>query len=280
MPDVFVTNIQRFSLHDGPGIRTTVFLKGCSIRCPWCCNPENLERRQQEYIKDGVKGTYGYGISSDDLYKEVIKDKSFYDSELEDWDIHSASDIEKLPGGITFSGGECLLQMMALLPLLKRLNETKVHTCIETSLYAPTADLEVALQHIDFFMVDVKILNAEKARAVEKGDLSLYKQNLDLLLQSGRPVVLRIPVIGGYTDTEENQQLMGEFLPAVVGRGNVLEIQLMQEHNLGLAKYESLHDADPTFHIASYRGVTDEIMSEYRRRIQKQVNIPVEICKV
>ena len=65
-----VGGIQKFSTEDGPGIRTTVFLKGCSIRCPWCCNPENLESRPQEYIKDGVKGTYGYGISLDDLYKE------------------------------------------------------------------------------------------------------------------------------------------------------------------------------------------------------------------
>lgn len=286
MTSILVSNIQRFSLHDGPGIRTTVFQKGCSIRCPWCCNPENLESRPQEYIKDGVKGTYGYEISPNDLYKEVMKDKPFYKGELEEWNINDAKLIEKLPGGVTFSGGECLLQMKALEPLFERLNEEKIHTCIETSLYAPTSELQIALQHIDFFIVDVKILDEEKAREVEKGELSLYKKNLDFLLQSGKPVALRIPVIGGYTDTEENQDLMCEFLPDILessggeNRSNVLKIQMIKEHNLGITKYESLHAADQNFPVAEYKGVTDEVMNSYKNKIGKVVSIPVEICKI
>lgn len=280
MTSILVSNIQRFSLHDGPGIRATVFLKGCSIRCPWCCNPENLESRQQEYIKDGVKGTYGYEISTDDLYKEVMKDKPFYEGELEEWNIRAADLIDKLPGGVTFSGGECLLQMKVLEPLLIRLNDEKIHTCIETSLYAPTTYLLIALQHIDLIIADVKILTEEKVKSVEKGELSLYKKNLGLLLGSGKPVVLRIPVIGGYTDTEENQQLMCELLPIILPGSNVLKIQMIKEHNLGITKYESLHAADPDFPVAEYKGVSDEVMNSYKEKIEKVVSIPVEICKI
>ena len=75
---ILITNIQRFSLHDGPGIRTTVFCKGCSLRCPWCANPENLEPRSEDYVKDGVPGTYGRYISCEELLQEVMKDEMFY----------------------------------------------------------------------------------------------------------------------------------------------------------------------------------------------------------
>ena len=78
MDKILVTDIQRFSFHDGTGIRTTVFLKGCSIRCPWCSNPENLEPAIQRYIKDGNEGLYGRWYSSAELYQEVIRDKEFY----------------------------------------------------------------------------------------------------------------------------------------------------------------------------------------------------------
>lgn len=278
MADVFISNIQRFSLHDGPGIRTTVFLKGCSIRCPWCCNPENLESRPQEYIKDNVKSVYGYNISTTDLYKEVMKDQPFYKGELNEWKITSADFIDKLPGGVTFSGGECLIQMKVLKPLLEKLNAERVHTCIETSLFASTSELEIAISHIDFFIADVKILNPDKARSVEKGDFELYKNNLNLLLQSGRPVVLRLPIIGGYTDTEENQNLMSEFLSNI--KGNFLKIQMIKEHNLGIAKYESIHALDPQFPIAEYHGVSDDLINSYKKRLENVVNVPVEICKI
>ena len=75
---VMITNIQRFSLHDGPGIRTTVFLKGCSLRCPWCCNPENIKPDTQKYIKDDIEKFYGTEMTLKELYDEIIKDKDFY----------------------------------------------------------------------------------------------------------------------------------------------------------------------------------------------------------
>ena len=94
---ILITNIQRFSLHDGPGIRTTVFCKGCSLRCPWCANPENLEARLETYVKDGKSGIYGRFISKNDLYETVMRDEPFYRQQGQE------SGLAALPGGVTYS---------------------------------------------------------------------------------------------------------------------------------------------------------------------------------
>lgn len=144
---ILVTNIQRFSFHDGPGIRTTVFLKGCSLRCPWCANPENLIAQQQNYIKDDIEGIYGKYMTADELLMEVLKDKVFYGGKIEqsNWGITNSEQIEMLPGGVTFSGGECLLQINQLKPVLRKLNEQHIHTAVETCLFIPTTNLMIAL---------------------------------------------------------------------------------------------------------------------------------------
>ena len=136
---ILITNIQRFSLHDGPGIRTTVFTKGCTLHCPWCSNPENLTPAIQNYVKkdkDGhveETGTYGKWYSPEKLYDEIVKDKIFYG----DIETDSSLDFEALPGGVTFSGGECLAQIKELEPVLKRLNEEHIHTAVESCLFVP-----------------------------------------------------------------------------------------------------------------------------------------------
>ena len=101
---VLVTNVQRFSLHDGPGIRTTVFLKGCSLHCPWCSNPENIFPVQEKYRVDGKDGVYGKMWMLSDIYAEILKDRSFYEHE----------------GGVTFSGGEPLLFIKKIEPNIQR----------------------------------------------------------------------------------------------------------------------------------------------------------------
>ena len=102
---VIVSNIQRFCLHDGPGIRTTVFFKGCSLNCPWCANPENIDFNIEEYSENGEKKHFGYEISLEELEKEIIKDEDYY----------------MTGGGVTFSGGECLFQFKKIEPLLQKL---------------------------------------------------------------------------------------------------------------------------------------------------------------
>lgn len=270
---IFLTNIQRFSLHDGPGIRTTVFLKGCNLRCPWCSNPENLSPSPQQYIKDGVLGTYGKWMSPDEIVKECLKDKAYYEGKIdrESWKITDAADIDKLPGGVTFSGGECLLQIHSLIPVIKELHEKNVHTAVETSLFAPPSAVEQALDMVDFFYADIKILDAEKCKAVEKGDIQLYLSNLNILMNSDVPIVIRVPVIGNQTDGIDNRAAVRELLTKYKSR--VLKVELIKEHNLGESKYRSLEME------MAYTGVSDELMEKYKAELN-EIGLPVEICRI
>lgn len=271
---ILLTNIQRFSLHDGPGIRTTVFLKGCSLRCPWCSNPENLLPSLQQYTIDGIEGTYGKYMSADELVHECLKDKVYYDGKLnfpENWRITTAADIEKLPGGVTFSGGEALLQMDRLIPVIEVLHGANIHIVVETSLFASPSSVELAINNIDFFYVDMKILEPERCKAVEKGKIEQYLGNLDRLMKSTAPVVIRVPVIGGQTDGDENRRAVKELLLQYKSR--VLKIELIKEHNLGKLKYCSLNME------MKYTGVDDSLMEQYKAELE-DVGIPVEICKI
>lgn len=283
MSQIFLTNIQRFSLHDGPGIRTTVFLKGCSLRCPWCSNPENLISQPQDYIKDGVPGTYGKLYSPEGLTKECLKDLAFYKGKLSSpdlWNITDAESIERLPGGVTFSGGEALLQAEALVPVITALHEKHVHVAVETCLFVPSANLSLALEHIDFFYVDIKILSSDRCKSVEHGNLELYLSNLDQLFTwrssegMRKPVVIRVPVIGSYTDTEENRRAVHDLIKSSVSKGGqILKIELIKEHNLGESKYKSL---DMTM---DYHGVEDSMMEEYKAELS-DLGILTEVCKI
>ena len=286
--NILLTNIQRFSLHDGPGIRTTVFLKGCSIHCPWCSNPENLLHREQRYVKmdhNGKveeEGTYGKWYSPDELYSEVIKDKSFYGY----CNANSATYLDSLPGGVTFSGGECMLQMKELDPMLQRLNDEQIHTIVETSLFCSSAQLSIAIKHIDLFYVDIKVLNDDLCSSSLGGRIELYKNNLVTLLNSGKPVVFRLPVIGGYTDSEENRKAVVELIESKAkSYSNLLKIEILKEHNLGTNKYQSLIDGGNEIMLPEYNGVSDELMGQYKIEIEEGLmivgsSIPVEICKI
>lgn len=286
--NILLTNIQRFSLHDGPGIRTTVFLKGCSIHCPWCSNPENLLHREQRYVKmdhNGKveeKGTYGKWYSPDELYSEVIKDKAFYGS----CNANSATYLDSLPGGVTFSGGECMLQMKELDPMLQRLNDEQIHTIVETSLFCSSVQLSIAIKHIDLFYVDIKVLNDDLCSSSLGGRIELYKNNLVTLLNSGKPVVFRLPVIGGYTDSEENRKAVVELIESKAkSYSNLLKIEILKEHNLGTNKYQSLIDGGNEIMLPEYNGVSDELMGQYKIEIEEGLmivgsSIPVEICKI
>jgi pyruvate formate lyase activating enzyme len=281
---ILLTNIQRFSLHDGPGIRTTIFLKGCSLRCPWCSNPENLSTSVQKYERNGQKGVYGIYYSTEELYAEIIKDKVFYESNSNEYDIKSLNQIEQLPGGITFSGGECLLQMKAMLPLLKRLNAEHIHIAAETCLFAEKESLKIAMEFINLFYVDVKILDKRKCNNYLHGDLELYLLNLHELMCSGKPVIIRVPVIGGYTDDKKNREMISELICRYVEteKSNLLKVELIKEHNLAISKYESLHACNEGYDTPDYNGVSIDLMIQYKNEISKSIKdmIPIEICKI
>ena len=236
-----VTNIQRFSLHDGPGIRTTVFLKGCSLHCPWCANPENLLPYPEKYVKDGRKGIYGEYLSCDEMYREIIKDRIFYEQSDE------SSELGAQRGGVTFSGGEPLLQFDVLEPLLRRLKNENIHICVETSLFVPEDKLFIG------------------------GDLKQYMTNSESLFTAQKTVVFRIPIIGRYTNDDENLaniiNLLKKYRP--------LKVELIKEHNLGKNKYISL-GREPL----DLNSVSDEEMEQIKLALSNAVPFPIEVYKV
>lgn len=257
---LLVTNIQRFSLHDGPGIRTTAFLKGCSLRCPWCCNPENLSFQPQFFYQrkkciavngrcpygkctladkletpeklgalndtcrkrcqSGAIGVYGQWYTQDELYIELMKDVSFWGKE----------------GGVTFSGGESLMQWYALESLVDRLKKGGIHLCVETSLFIPHETVLKALDLIEHWIVDVKLLDEDRVRQTLGGDVNLYLRNLEAVAHSGRTVWLRHPQIKGYTDDKETEQA----IQALLKQYPDFAYQILEEHHLGDEKYRSL----------------------------------------
>lgn len=251
-----LTNIQRFSLHDGPGIRTTVFLKGCAIRCPWCSNPENLNPYSEKYVKDGKEGIYGKEYTADELFNEVMKDKNFYEPD----------------GGVTFSGGEALLQAEKILPVLKKVKEVGITTAVETCLFAPTEKLKLLIPYIDFFYVDMKIMDEEGCSEKIKGNLDIYKKNFKFLC-SHKKITVRIPVIGGYTDDEKNRKLIVGELKKYTD--SIIKIEMLKEQDFGKSKYVSLGWKEPEF-----VGVSDKLMELYKKEIETVVDNPVEICKI
>lgn len=254
--DLIVTNIQRMSMKDGPGNRTTVFLKGCALRCPWCSNPENLFPYIEYYYNEkrcfkekciyhdsckmikGVPlselseedcdkcytsaiGKYGKRYSAGELFDEIIKDKIYWD--------HC--------GGVTFSGGEALLQANQLVSLLKLLKSEGVHIAFETSLYAPTENLLKIVNDVDFFYVDVKILEENEYRDVLGGDVELYKKNMNILKHHGSRIVFRIPCSDEYFFNEQNVSEVKKFL----SQYNDIPIEVFAIHNLGESKYKLLN---------------------------------------
>lgn len=212
-----ISNIQRFSLNDGEGIRTTIFFKGCWLRCPWCSNPENIQFEQEMYTRNGKTEYFGYELSLHELEQVILKDVIFYGKE----------------GGVTYSGGEPLLHMHQIIPLLISLHKKGVNQCIETSLYAPKENLEIACQYIDEFIVDAKILIKENAKRIIGGDLSIYQNNMQRLVEQHKPITLRIPLVNPYTINDENlyeiRNLIEEY--------SISKVEIFKVHSLGKKKY-------------------------------------------
>lgn len=265
MKKALVTNIQRFSLHDGPGIRTTVFLKGCSIHCPWCANPENILPYPEEYDKDGQKGIYGKYLSCEEIYDNIIRDRIFYNQ------VDESRELGIQRGGITFSGGEPLLQFDVLESLLKKLENSDIHICVETCLFVPRDKVIIALKYVNIFYVDIKILNFNHCKEILGGNIDIYYSNLDRIFREKKTIVFRIPVIGGFTDYDDNinkiLQLLKIYRPS--------KIELIKEHNLGNSKYFSLNK-NPLM----LNKVTDNEIENIKKTIFDATGLFIEICKV
>ena len=242
-----IFDIKEFALNDGPGIRTTVFFKGCPLRCIWCHNPEGLSPKRELYVKKkgcldcklcivscdheecrefgrclhicpkNLVSVAGVEWEADKLVERLLKDEAFFRSS---------------GGGVTLSGGEPLLQADFAYGLLSLL-EGRVHRCIETSGYADRATFEKVVGKCEFVIMDIKLIDNDEHKRYTGFENSKILENARFLKESGLPHLFRVPLIPGITDTDENLRALAEF----VGEDRV---ELMSYNKLAPEKYESV----------------------------------------
>lgn len=217
-----ISNIQHFSVGDGDGIRTTVFLKGCNLRCPWCHNPENLckESTTMHYKATGKTETLGRFVSADEILPELLEDKDFYDESR---------------GGVTFSGGEAMLQAAELVSLAKLLKENGVSVLVDTAGCVPYSSFQKLNPFVAGYLFDFKTPEGDQYREIG-GDLELVVDNIRRLREDGMAVRIRIPLIPCFNTSLRSTQAICERLRDI----GITHVDLLPFHRLGSAKYEAM----------------------------------------
>ena len=212
-----IFDIKKYAIHDGPGIRTTVFLKGCPLRCQWCHNPESWRQEPEPGFRNsgpGEREIIGYEITTDQVIREIEKDVIFYDESA---------------GGATFSGGEPLMQADFLDELLSQCKAREIHTAVDTTCHAEPAVIERIAKNTDLFLCDIKHINSEVHKRFTGVPSELILSNLRLLADMGNAIVIRVPVVGGFNDDEQNIQGTGEFIKSL---GVVTKVDILP-YNVG-----------------------------------------------
>ncbi|TSA37069.1 MAG: glycyl-radical enzyme activating protein [Porphyromonadaceae bacterium] len=260
-------DIQHFGVHDGPGIRTLVFFKGCPLRCLWCCNPESHSPDEQiRYVDFKCKACFqcvnvcpyqgitplDESVKIDFVQCTTCLKKSCLDAcnhgtlNLTGYTI-SAEKLIKIigkdsafyrnsGGGVTFTGGEPLSQPEFLGKILRKCKKAGIHTAIETCGYCSQAVLKEIIPLVDLFLFDIKIIDPEKHRKYTGKSNQLILENLTYLSTQKKRIIIRFPLIPGITDTDQN---INDVILLLKKLG-LVEIDLEPYHGLGIAKYEEL----------------------------------------
>ncbi len=217
-----IFNIQRFSIHDGDGIRTIVFLKGCFLRCKWCCNPESQSKEVETLIEKGKPKIVGRDVTVDEIMPEILSDLPYY---------------RRSGGGVTLSGGEMLFQPEFALDLLQACKANGLNTAVESTAFAPFETIKRLLPYIDTFLMDIKHVDGEKHKRFTGVDNALILENARKIAESGTHLIIRTPVIPGFNDTPEEIRAISKFAATLPG---VKEHHLLPYHRLGQDKYAGL----------------------------------------
>ena len=218
-----IFDIQRYSIHDGPGIRTIVFLKGCVMRCRWCCNPESQSYEIEEMIVDGKPKVIGRDVTVKEVMEIVDKDATYY---------------RRSGGGLTLSGGESLCQPKFAYALLKTAKARGLNTAMESMGCAKYETIETILPYLDTYLMDIKHTNPKKHQEFCGRDNILMLENARKIAESGLTrLVIRVPVIPSFNDTVEEISDIARFADKLPG---VEKIHLLPYHRLGQDKYKGL----------------------------------------
>lgn len=286
-----VFNIKKYALNDGPGIRTTIYLKGCFLKCKWCDNPEGqkfskeiafnelrcgncqlcvkncprgaIEKQDSLTIIDWRKCDlcgrcvekcpkealifFGQEMTVEEVIQEIEKDRPFY---------------QESGGGVTFCGGEPLLQIDFLFHLLQECKKRNFHTCVDTSGYAPWSFFERIYFLVDLFLYDLKVMDEKKHLSYIGRGNQLIKNNLAKLASKAKTkIIIRVPLISGFNDDEENVNQMIEFLTSL----EILKIDLIPYHKLGFAKYRHLFRSEPS---KEFQPPSKERLKELKEKLE------------
>ena len=257
-----IFDIQRGSYVDGPGIRTTVFFKGCNLKCKWCHNPEGISKGIQKlFYKDKCVGcgkcaricpynqkdctlcgkcalycpSYALEICGaeytiSELFEIIIKDKSYYESSN---------------GGVTFSGGECMLQIDFLTEILKICKKANINTAVDTAGNVPYEYFEKIIPYTDTFLYDIKCISEDLHEKFTGVSNATIISNLKKLSKSFKgKIVVRIPLIGGFNDEDSEIFKIKDFMLQI----NVSNVEVLPYHKMGLHKYEALNMQSAEFY--------------------------------
>jgi pyruvate formate lyase activating enzyme len=216
-----VFDIREFAVHDGPGIRTTVFLKGCALRCSWCHNPEGISPEPE--VLHAPSG-------------ERLVGREYTSSELAELLNRQAAILMENEGGVTFSGGEPLLQTEFVSETIDQLDG--LHVLLDTSGYASAADFNSLVSRADMLYFDIKSLEPETFKKYCGGDVEVVLANLMQLGHMRIPFVVRVPLIPGVTDNRQNMTTIAEMIRDIPG---LLRVDLLPYHRLAGAKYPLLN---------------------------------------
>lgn len=218
-----IFDIQRYSIHDGPGIRTIVFLKGCVLRCRWCCNPESQNYEIETMMVQGKPKTIGRDVTVKEVIETVEKDRQYY---------------RRSGGGLTLSGGESLCQPDFARDLLRAAKESGINTAMESMGCAPYETIEKILPYLDTYLMDIKHTNTAKHKEFTGKANDLMLENAKKIAESGMTnLVIRVPVIPGFNDRVDEIESIAKFADSLKG---VNKIHLLPYHRLGQDKYEGL----------------------------------------
>ncbi|MCR5715699.1 MAG: glycyl-radical enzyme activating protein [Lachnospiraceae bacterium] len=218
-----IFDIQRYSIHDGPGIRTIVFLKGCVLRCKWCCNPESQRYDIETMVVAGKEKVMGRDVTVEEVMETIVKDAPYY---------------RRSGGGLTLSGGESLCQPEFARDLLRAAKVHGYSTALESMACASYDKIEMLLPYLDTYLMDIKHTNGQKHKEFTGRENSLMLENARKVAASGQTkLVIRVPVIPTFNDKPEEIRDIARFADKLPG---VEKIHLLPYHRLGEDKYTGL----------------------------------------
>ncbi len=275
-PYGLITNIQRYTIHDGPGIRTEIFFKGCPLRCQWCSNPEGLSPDPQigvyptkcignskcsfcinacpEVANSPIKTCDDHLLKVDETLKCVdcfkcadecpanaimIWGKRYTLPELMKIILKDRNFYLKTGGGVTLSGGEVMLQWEFAALLLKECKANSINTCVESSLHCVKEHMEQVYEYTDLVITDIKHMDTDTHRKYTGVGNELILSNIKRTVELKKPVVIRIPVIPDHNNSEENIRATAQFIKNELGN-NIIQLQLLPYRKMGTEKYASL----------------------------------------